>query len=192
MNLKSLLFFFSGILLGGIGLWIFVQYADLPYGKKSEIKEVVVRDTIYIEQEPEIQIQKVVEKVDVINQDTIMLLSQINTDTGEYVVLRDKLLKSVSVKIAQNEKPKGNQPSDELTQKIDSDQPFGKTILVEFWQSPIDYQGYRLNKTKLVLFGINPDEGILLTANDNQLSMQAGSFNTILTPSDKYRSFSFK
>ncbi|MES2838299.1 MAG: hypothetical protein V4667_12290 [Bacteroidota bacterium] len=31
-------------------------------------------------------------------------------------------------------------------------------MLVEFWQSPINYKGYQMTKNKLVVFGLNPDE----------------------------------
>lgn len=190
--MKSILLFFSGILVGILSLWLWDRYSYPADPQK--VREVVKTDTIFIEQEPEVQIKKVVEKVDVVSNDTVMLLSSINPsrDTGEYVVLRDQLLKSMTVKITKGAQNNGNSASDQLTQKIDTDQPYGATILVEFWQSPIDYQGYRLNKTKLVLFGINPDEGILLTSIGSELTMQAGNFTTVLSPSDKYRSFAFK
>lgn len=31
-------------------------------------------------------------------------------------------------------------------------------MIVEFWQSPINYKGYQMTKNKLVVFGLNPDE----------------------------------
>ena len=36
------------------------------------------------------------------------------------------------------------------------------TIRVEFWQSPINYKGYKMTKNKVVLFGINAGDVIKL------------------------------
>lgn len=40
------------------------------------------------------------------------------------------------------------------------EESFGKTLLIEFWESPINFTGYKLGKSKLVLYGINPQSKI--------------------------------
>lgn len=152
-------------------------------------------DTVYVEQKPEIQIERVIEKVDVMNTDTVMLLTNINQniDSGDYVVLRDQLLHSQRVKIIRKDPSNTQTASDKLVNKMSSDHIFADHLNVEFWESPIEYQGYRLNKTKLILFGINPNESFMLTENqDGFLIMQTGEFKTILQPTEKYRSFNFQ
>lgn len=152
-------------------------------------------DTVYIESEPEVQIERVVEKVSVPANDTIMLLTNINqnVDSGDYVVLRDKLLISRSITIVQKNKPEQSNPSDVLADRISSDNFFSDKIIVEFWESPIDYQGYRLNKSKLILFGINPNDYFELSnAQEGYLLMNSGGQIAILYPTEKYRTFNFQ
>lgn len=152
-------------------------------------------DTVYLESEPEIQIERVVEKVSIPSNDTIMLLTNINqnVDSGDYVVLRDKLLTSRSVSISQKNKSEQANPSDVLVDRISSDNFFSEKIIVEFWESPIDYQGYRLNKTKLILFGINPNDYFELSnTQEGFLLMNSAGQIAILYPTEKYRTFIFQ
>lgn len=46
---------------------------------------------------------------------------------------------------------------------------------VEFWVSPVNYQGYRLSKDKLILFGIPEPDAIQLYELDEQLWLKYGS-----------------
>jgi hypothetical protein len=152
-------------------------------------------DTVYLSPEPEIQIERVVEKINVPTNDTVMLLTNINQniDSGDYVVLRDKLLSSRMVNILQKAKQDQTQASDVLIERINSDHFFGDKINVEFWESPIDYQGYRLNKTKLILFGINPNDFFELNnSHEGYLLMNSGGQTAILYPTEKYRTFNFR
>jgi hypothetical protein len=152
-------------------------------------------DTILINAEPEVQIERVVERVNVPSNDTVMLLTNINqeVDSGDYVVLRDKLLISRKVNIVHKNKNNSGAASDVLIDKISSDELFGESIVVEFWESPIDYQGYRLNKSKLILFGINPNESFELVNNyEGHLVMTSGGQTALLYATEKYRSFTFK
>lgn len=189
--------FFIG-LLGGVAITIFALLAlDIMNFSKEEEKVTTTHssDTVYIAQKPEVKIQRVVEQVDVINTDTIMLLTNINqsVDSGDYVVLRDKLLHAQRVRIIKNSGSSTSSASDKLVERMSSDEFFSDHINVEFWESPIDYQGYRLNKTKLILFGINPNESFMLTQNTQGfLLMQTGEYSTTLQATEKYRSFTFQ
>jgi len=80
-----------------------------------------------------------------------------------------------------------------LVDRISSDNFFSEKIIVEFWESPIDYQGYRLNKTKLILFGINPNDYFELSnTQEGFLLMNSGGQIAILYPTEKYRTFIFQ
>lgn len=152
-------------------------------------------DTVIITSEPEIQIERVVEKVNVPSNDTVMLLTNINqnVDSGDYVVLRDQLLSTKKVNIIHKTQASGDQASDVLHDRINTDNLFAENIMVEFWESPIDYQGYRLNKTKLILFGINPNESFeLINQNEGFLIMKSGGQTLLLHPTEKYRTFNFQ
>lgn len=192
---KTILFVIG--LFGGVGLTLLALFA-LDVVDFTNQEDLIVQeqqtDTVYLEQKPKVVVERVVEKVDVLNTDTVMLLTNINqsVDSGDYVVLRDKLLHSQRVKIVKNLSNKA-QASDQLIDRMSSDDFFSDNITVEFWESPIDYQGYRLNKTKLILFGINPNESFMLTQNaQGELLMQTGAYSTLLQATEKYRSFTFQ
>ena len=166
-------------------------------GATNENQEVQnpISDTVVVAAQPEVQIERVVEKVNVPSNDTVMLLTNINqnVDSGDYVVLRDELLSSRKVNILQKSKTSSGSPSDALIDRVSSDDFFAESILVEFWESPIDYQGYRLNKTKLILFGINPNESFELTnQHEGFLLLNSGGQTVILYPTEKYRTFNFQ
>ena len=173
-------------------------------GATNENQEVKnpISDTVVVAAQPEVQIERVVEKVNVPSNDTVMLLTNTvmlltninqNVDSGDYVVLRDELLSSRKVNILQKSKTSSGSPSDALIDRVSSDDFFAESILVEFWESPIDYQGYRLNKTKLILFGINPNESFELTnQHEGFLLLNSGGQTVILYPTEKYRTFNFQ
>lgn len=191
---------FTYILLGavvGATLSALVFYSMNYVNRSKEISDFPSNsvDTVIITSEPEIQIERIVEKVNVPSNDTVMLLTNINqnVDSGEYVVLRDQLLSTKKVNIVQKSHASGEQASDVLHDRINTDNLFAETILVEFWESPIDYQGYRLNKTKLILFGINPNESFeLINQNEGFLVMKSGGQTLLLFPTEKYRTFNFQ
>lgn len=191
---KTILFVIG--LFGGVGLTLLALFAldVVDFNTKEELSPQPQTDTVYLKQKPEVVVERVVEKVDVLSSDTVMLLTNINqsVDSGDYVVLRDKLLHSQRVKIVKNLSNK-SQASDQLIERMSTDDFFSDNIAVEFWESPIDYQGYRLNKTKLILFGINPNESFMLTQNaQGELLMQTGAYSTLLQATEKYRSFTFQ
>ncbi len=49
------------------------------------------------------------------------------------------------------------------------------TITVEYWQSPINYKGYKMNGTKIVLFGLSPDEPLSITELNNDVFLKHGN-----------------
>lgn len=48
----------------------------------------------------------------------------------------------------------------------------GKSVTVEFWQSPLNYKGYTLSRSRLVLFGFTTDENVSLYRMDNTMFMK--------------------
>lgn len=48
----------------------------------------------------------------------------------------------------------------------------GKSVTVEFWQSPLNYKGYTLSRSRLVLFGFGTEENISLYRLDQSMFMK--------------------
>ena len=62
-------------------------------------------------------------------------------------------------------------------------------LQVEFWQSPVNYKGFKLAKNKLVLFGIDRPDAVKLYSLNDQLYMQYDKMITKLSPAEDYQSF---
>jgi hypothetical protein len=48
----------------------------------------------------------------------------------------------------------------------------GKSVNVEFWQSPLNYKGYTLSRSRLVLFGFTTDESLTLYRLEQSMFMK--------------------
>jgi hypothetical protein len=48
----------------------------------------------------------------------------------------------------------------------------GKSVTVEFWQSPLNYKGYTLSRSRLVLFGFTTEENVSLYRLDQAMFMK--------------------
>jgi hypothetical protein len=47
-----------------------------------------------------------------------------------------------------------------------------RTITVEYWQSPINYKGYKMTANKLIIFGLSPDEPLSITELNNDVFLK--------------------
>lgn len=48
----------------------------------------------------------------------------------------------------------------------------GKSVTIEFWQSPLNYKGYTLSRSRLVLFGFNTEESVSLYRLDQTMFLK--------------------
>ena len=105
-------------------------------------------------------------------------------DTGE--IITDQLITSKRVHIdwVVND---SLDISELLNKKASS---FNETIIVEYWQSPLNLTGYLLNRNKLKLFGFNPDEPITLQVIDekNELILKSSTFLLRLSKTSNFKS----
>ena len=105
-------------------------------------------------------------------------------DTGE--IITDQLITSKRVHIdwVVND---SIDISELLNKKASS---FNETIIVEYWQSPLNLTGYLLNRNKLKLFGFNPDEPITLQVIDekNELILKSSTFLLRLSKTSNFKS----
>ncbi|MEQ1733437.1 MAG: hypothetical protein ABL940_07175 [Bacteroidia bacterium] len=90
-------------------------------------------------------------------------------------IRKDELLETRLIEISSNQIRKAN-ANDSLLADVanvpTSASNVLRTITVEYWQSPINYKGYKMNSGKLVLFGLSPDEPLSLTEINNDLFLK--------------------
>jgi hypothetical protein len=183
-----------GLLLG-VTIFLFSDNYRIQDEETLFPEHAIQVDTVYRTEKKTSLPQKITEKSsktlnDENGHDSTLLP---RVDSSDYVVLRDRLLHTQRVHILKNSTLSPSGAADKLVERMSTDDYFNDEILVEFWESPIDYQGYRLNKTKLILYGINPNESFMLSLiSPGVLNMQTGDFNVLLYPTEKYRSFIFQ
>lgn len=96
--------------------------------------------------------------------------------TSENIIVKtEKLLHASSIAITTiGNQHTISQADSILSQLSDIKTPSKNTssIRLEFWQSPVNFKGYKLSSSKLVLFGLNPDLEVKLVRYQNKIWMQ--------------------
>ena len=87
-------------------------------------------------------------KNDTLKQDTI-----INDDIS---INSDKKLSSLVLNIIYLDEQKTSKSDSLINEMINAQPTKNKTIILEFWESPLNYSGYKMSKTKIIAFGLNP------------------------------------
>ena len=102
-------------------------------------------------------------------------LKSSNSNT-EVSINRDQMIESVKAHIYYFESSKVS-AEDSLLNKLNSIKPANRptSIDVEIWESPIHYKGYKMGKSKLVVYGIDPDAEILLYDLNDYVLLQSGT-----------------
>lgn len=62
-------------------------------------------------------------------------------------------------------------------------------IRVEFWQSPLNYKGYKANRNKIVLFGIDADEQVSIVRMKNALYLIHAGSCFLLDETEEFRTY---
>lgn len=101
------------------------------------------------------------------------LITQNNST--EVSINRDRMLESLKVKVNYIGSVHIS-PEDSLLNKMNSIKTGTRpvSIEVEIWQSPIQYKGYKMGKNKLVVYGIDPSQDILLFDLNDYVLLQSG------------------
>ncbi|MFH0893959.1 MAG: hypothetical protein V2A54_05945 [Bacteroidota bacterium] len=106
------------------------------------------------------------------------------------LVKRDVLMgfKIVTIKNANIKKEKQEAINDSVL--VESNNPAKAGIIrVEFWQSPLNYKGYKANKSKIVLFGLEQDGVFSIKKFKNILFLQYAGIFYQLDETEEHRPF---
>lgn len=110
-----------------------------------------------------------------LNKDTLSVVIDQNA-VETFVIKKDELLDSRIFKVVnQQNNNESTTPSDSLMAALSGIKKIETTItslIIEFWQSPINYKGYKMTKNKVVLFGIRSDENISFFQSEDAIFMK--------------------
>lgn len=139
----------------------------------------------------EVPIRKVMAEADSLLNDNTIVAEQ--EPAEQFVVKKDELIGSRDFTVINLEEQDASNPADSLLEKTSGIKDQGKKILaalkVEFWQSPINYKGYKMTKNKIVLFGINPEENLKLFHTEDVIFLKHNQNYYRLYFTDEYKQF---
>jgi hypothetical protein len=108
-------------------------------------------------------------------------LAPVSANQDDIVLKKDELLFSRSVELI-NISPVANNISnskDSLAAKVAGvrdDRPSGRQFCpVEIWTSPLNYKGYKMSRTKIILYGLNDADALRLFKLDDEIYLHCGS-----------------
>lgn len=164
---------------------IVITTVNTPKIKEKVNENMVKTDTVFI------FIDSVVESVSEtgdINFDSQLGKNQVLNNTileKNIIVAKDELLTSKRITI-DNYNIFANNYDSLLTENFSKN---NNEFVIEFWVSPIKYKGYRMNKNKIVLYGIYQYDSVFFMAKENNLFMNYQSQYYFLENSSDFNSF---
>ncbi len=137
----------------------------------------------------EVPIKRVMAEADSLLKDSSEIIQEQNS-TDNFIVRKDEMIESKNLQVVNLQSEESN-PSDSLLEKVSGikNNKSSSSLKVEFWQSPINYKGYKMTKNKVVLFGINPDESIKLFHLDDDIFMKHNQNVYRLSFTDDFKQF---
>ncbi len=140
----------------------------------------------------EVPIRRVMAEADSLLRDSASIAAN-QGGPENFVVRKDELLNSKSFEVVNLQSAETENSSDSLLEKVSGIKDEKKNVIaafkVEFWQSPINYRGYKMTKNKIVLFGINPDENIKLFHLEDDMFMKQNQSFFKLYFTDDFKQF---
>jgi hypothetical protein len=110
-------------------------------------------------------------------KDSLLISGVINPD--DIVIRKDELLFTKTIEVL-NLNPVTNRTSkDSLLQKVsgvsEEKNNTKEFFNIEFWQSPLNYKGYRMSKYKLVLYGVTSADKLKIYKLDDVIYLKNGA-----------------
>jgi hypothetical protein len=171
--------------------------------KDIDSMEYIAKDTSKDEdlQIPNGKIQEVNSNGDIIIKEVIDTSSN-----GDIVVKKDELLFTMycrvvdkptvsdtlsEVKSKESNTSTANQTAELLNPqaKLPVEEQKIKVYQVELWHSPVNYKGYKMQKSKIIIYGIENTEMISLVSFDENIYLHSGPNFYMLIPSIDFRPF---
>ena len=111
------------------------------------------------------------------NKDSVQKADSANTEVSDVMIKKDKLLSTshITFQVASLEKRKKEMYLDSLLIDDRTQIKYQSQLIVEFWNSPINYKGYKMSKSKLVLFGLEPIDDVIVKQIENSVYLKYGN-----------------
>lgn len=157
-----------------------------------EKKTIITFDTVHVVQQ--VVDTGVIEQIDVETQEDSVILKDIPV-VERVDLLEDvrKLVTAIEVIPLGRKKSLEEQSKDSLLAKVsgvrDVTNEENMSLLVELWDSPLNYRGYQMSRRKLVLYGLKNVEGIRLFIKSGDMFLVLDDAMYNLEYTDKFKPY---
>ncbi len=79
-----------------------------------------------------------------------------NEEDETIKILKEQKIGSKNIEIIYLKTEKLSKKDSLLNQIIEVEPVNNKSIIIEFWESPIDFKGYKMSKSKIIVYGLEP------------------------------------
>jgi hypothetical protein len=100
---------------------------------------------------------------------------------------RDRLVSTMGFTLPPDDRPEKTSAG---TQRLDSllgNRPVARTIYLDFWESPLNFSGYKREKNRVVVYGLDPFEPVSLHALDTNLFLKYADFYFLLETTPDFK-----
>ena len=101
----------------------------------------------------------------------------VKTDVSDVMIRKDKMLSTCKIPFLAGylDKRKKEQYLDSLLIDDRTQSKSQGQLIVEFWNSPLNYRGYKMSKSKLILFGLEPTDDVVVKQVESAIYMKYGN-----------------
>ena len=161
------------------------------FGNKDTSQKMTSAELLAKKYSREVSAKRVMAEADSLLRDTSG--GSAESTAENFIVRKDELLSAKNIEVANFQQNETTNASDSLLEKISGIKDGKKNVVasfkVEFWQSPINYRGYKMTKNKIVLFGINSKENIKLFHADDAIFLKQNQSFFKLYFTDEFKQF---
>ena len=104
----------------------------------------------------------------------------------EIVVKKDQLILSKDIEITGFDAKQEKQRKSLDSLLVGDESKNSNSLKVEFWQSPINYKGFKMSRNKLVLYGVNPYDNPSLSLINKTIYLNVKNNKYILEYTDNF------
>ena len=121
--------------------------------KKSDSSKLIL-DTLQVDSLLKIKLDTTT--VNYIKKNDSLIIDTTHITEEQININSDKKLLSKTITIIYLDKTKTSKSDSLINQLIKVNPIKNQQIIIDFWESPINYSGYKMSKSKLIVYGLNP------------------------------------
>jgi len=114
-------------------------------------------------------LEAMLDTTDLVDEDSLMMVEYTMIDSmndEDLSISREKLIRGVRLPVIYLTQPEVKDSA--LKESLGIEEVQAKTIFVEFWESPLNFEGYKLSKKKLIVYGMSPQFDYKLYKRDSE------------------------